>query len=180
MKNLKLIALIGKAGSGKDTLMQHILAETDIHEIISCTTRPQREGEVDGKNYYFLSEYEFFKKKNAGLMLETTCFNMWYYGTSIDGLNKDKINIGVFNPDGINSILEHKDIDVQVYYITASDKTRMLRQLNRENNPNVKEIVRRYKTDEEDFSDLHFDYQILTNETPEDLDRNVQTIIASI
>ena len=45
-----------------------------------------------------------------------------------------------------------------MYYVTAKDKTRLLRQLNREENPNVDEIIRRYKTDKEDFCDLDFHY----------------------
>ena len=51
----KVIALIGEAGSGKDTIMQGILIRcpTQFHEIISCTTRPIREGEKDGVNYHF-------------------------------------------------------------------------------------------------------------------------------
>lgn len=53
----KIIALIGKAGSGKDTILKEILKQEPIkyNEIISCTTRPKREGEIDGVNYYFLT-----------------------------------------------------------------------------------------------------------------------------
>ena len=54
---IKVIAICGKSAAGKDTLLQEILKlnRPDVHEIISCTTRPPREGEVHGKNYYFLS-----------------------------------------------------------------------------------------------------------------------------
>lgn len=54
---IKIIALIGESGSGKDTLMKEFLMlHKDCNEIISCTTRPRREGEIDGKNYNFLSK----------------------------------------------------------------------------------------------------------------------------
>ena len=43
----KIIAIIGEAGAGKDTLMQAFLKQHDFHEIISCTTRPHREGEKE-------------------------------------------------------------------------------------------------------------------------------------
>ena len=45
----KIVALIGEAGSGKDTIMQRILASSPLafNEIISCTTRPMREGEIE-------------------------------------------------------------------------------------------------------------------------------------
>ena len=49
----KVILLAGKAASGKDTLLQRILEEIpSLHGIVSCTTRPPREGEVNGKIYY--------------------------------------------------------------------------------------------------------------------------------
>lgn len=52
----KIIALIGKAGAGKDTILREIIKNnSDLHEMISCTTRPKREGEVDGVNYFYLT-----------------------------------------------------------------------------------------------------------------------------
>ena len=52
-----VVALIGEAGSGKDTLMQRILARKPgyFNEIISCTTRPMREGEAEGVNYFYFT-----------------------------------------------------------------------------------------------------------------------------
>ena len=86
-------------------------------------------------------------------MLEYTYFNGWYYGTGLESVDEYKINIGVFNPRGIQKLsARREEIDLKVFLIDASDKTRLLRQLNRENNPNVKEIIRRFNTDEEDFS----------------------------
>ena len=56
----KVIALIGKAGSGKDSILSAaVYNHPSLHTIISCTTRPPRGGEKDGVNYYFLTEKEF-------------------------------------------------------------------------------------------------------------------------
>jgi guanylate kinase len=84
-------------------------------------------------------------------MLEWTRFNNWNYGTSIEELDEDKINIGVFNPYGIYNLSKNPNVKLSIYKINCSDKTRLLRQLNRENNPDVKEIIRRFSADEEDF-----------------------------
>ena len=119
----KIIALIGEAGAGKDRLMKEFLKQHDFHEIISCTTRPPREGEKNGVNYFYYSEKDFLEKVNKNEMLEYTSFRDWLYGTSYDSVVKDKINIGVFNPDGILSLLNRNDIDLQVIRITARDKT---------------------------------------------------------
>lgn len=133
-KKYKLIALIGKAGSGKDTIMKEILKWFGpcFHEIISCTTRTPRDYEIEGVNYHFLTLEDFTKKVANGEMLESTEFNGWFYGTSLDALSEDDINIGVFNPAGIRSIIKNPNIDMRVFYIIANDKTRLLRQLNRE------------------------------------------------
>lgn len=145
---MKLVALIGKAGSGKSTILNKVIEKYPgkFNKIISCTNRPPRENERDKIDYYFLTTTQFIKKENSGKMLETASFNNWNYGTELSSLSKDKINIGVFNPTGIYNILKRKDIDLDldVYYIQASDKDRLLRQLTREENPNVEEIVRRY------------------------------------
>ena len=115
----KIIALIGEAGTGKDTLMQSLLKKyaNYFNEIISCTSRPIREGEKEGVNYYYLTKEDFQKKINNGEMLEATIFNDWFYGTSYDSLRADRPNIGVFNPDGIRAISKISDIDLKVLKI---------------------------------------------------------------
>ena len=178
----KIIALIGEAGSGKDRILKEVLAAapTAFNEIISCTTRPPREGEVDGVNYFFIDAEEFAYKVLNYEMLEATSFNDWFYGTSYDTLRSDILNIGVFNPDGIRAIEGRSDIDLIVFRITCSDKIRLLRQLNREENPNVDEIVRRYKTDKEDFCDLEFTYYEVENNDEEELELGVYTILSQL
>lgn len=178
MSKYRIIAFMGQAGSGKDTLMQRILTKNhSLHEIISCTTRPPREGEVNGVNYFFITPTQFGDKVLNGEMLEATCFNDWFYGTSYDSLRSDCVNIGVFNPAGIESLIERKDIELTVFYVQASDKTRLLRQLNREQDPDVHEIIRRFKADWIDFDDLSdIPYVVLTNETPQDLEEAISKV----
>lgn len=178
--NYKVIAICGKAGSGKDTILQRVVvACPQLHEVVSCTTRPMREGEADGVNYFYLTGEQFGEKVLRGEMLEATCFNDWFYGTAYDSLRSDCVNIAVFNPEGIDSIAAHKNIEMVVFYVEAKDKTRLLRQLNRETDPDVHEIIRRFRADELDFEDLDFHHNVLTNETKEDLDYNVQVVEAA-
>ena len=55
-----IVALMGEAGSGKDRTLKEVLAAAPhYHEIISCTTRPMREGEVEGQKYNFISREKF-------------------------------------------------------------------------------------------------------------------------
>lgn len=168
----KIVTLSGKAGAGKDRMMQEVLKvlkeespEFTINEIVSCTTRPKREGEVEGKNYYFLTHEEFAERLADGTMVEATIFNDWCYGSCLEHMNEDGINIGVYNPEGVAILQSIPDIMVYSIFVDAPDKVRLLRQLNREENPDVKEIIRRFGADEADFSpdnliDINFQYTV--------------------
>ena len=148
----RIIAICGKSASGKDTLLRQMVQQhPEMREIVSCTTRPPREGEIDGKNYFFLTHDEFAHKAQANEMLEISHFRDWYYGTSLDGVSPTTVNIGVFNPTGIFNLMNDERVDLFVVLVQASDKLRLIRSLNRERNPDVKEIIRRYGTDEADF-----------------------------
>ena len=154
----KIIAIMGEAGTGKDSLMQEILKlKPEFHEIISCTTRPMRQGEAEGVNYYYYTPEYFGDRVLHDEMLECTVFNDWFYGTSYDSVRSDCVNIGVFNPTGVESLLARPDVDVKVIRVVAEDKTRLLRQLNREKWPDVREIIRRFNADWMDFEGIDDD-----------------------
>lgn len=159
-----IVAIFGPSGSGKDALLSAIQnKDPNLIRKISHTTRPPREGEVEGKDYYFLSTDEFLKKE----FLEKQLFNGWWYGTSIEELAPaPAINIGIFNIKGINQIFEKKDktnIAILPIYISCSDKYRLIHQLQRETDPNISEIIRRFQADEKDFKDIPFSYSFVYN-----------------
>ena len=159
MEHYKLIAIVGKAGSGKDSIAKTLIEQfqdekIEAHEIISYTTRPPRDYEIDGIDYHFISKEELLNLILDNKMLEVSEFNNWFYGTCINNLKKDKINIGVFNPEGVESISQDNRIDMFIVYCICNDKERIIRQLNREFDPDIDEILRRFKTDKEDFSDF--------------------------
>lgn len=157
---IKVVALMGKAGAGKD----YILHQFPYHKIVSYTTRPKRENEIEGKDYFFISEKEMNDKIILGQMFEVTYFNNWIYGTSVESYSSEQLNIGVFNPEGVGSLKREEELKVMPIMIEASPKTRLLRQLNREENPNVDEIIRRYNADEKDFKKIYFKYFSADNE----------------
>lgn len=150
MNKIKLIAVVGKAGSGKDYLSSKWTKERDCHKVVSSTTRPKRDGEVEGVDYHFLPVAEFMKSS----FLEQTKFRGWHYGTRLEDLNPEKANIGVFNPEAVYQLAKSAQIDLIIVYVEANDKTRLLRQLLREQDPVVREIIRRWESDTWDFADF--------------------------
>lgn len=164
MEKIKIIALFGKSGAGKDTLLQKLhYAHPEYNKIITTTTRPIRQYEVDGIHYHFVTPEEFAVKVLNGDLIEATSFNDWFYGTDIHELNKNTINIGAFSIRAIECMMDDSRLEVYPVYIHASDKTRLLRNLNREDNPDCGEICRRYFTDKKDFDDIPFKYFIFNN-----------------
>lgn len=166
---INILALFGKAGSGKDTI-QNLLLDTSplLHKIISCTTRPKREYEVDGVDYNFISKEDFTYLVNKGNMIEALEFNDWFYGTQFEALtlNPEIVNIGIYSPSGIECLLKSAaefNLNIGPVYIKADDKVRLMRQLNREENPDIREILRRWSADDNDFMSLPFNYRTLNN-----------------
>ena len=149
----KIIALIGEAGSGKDRALKEILKKDNnyFNEIIHTTTRPPREKEVDGKNYHFVSNEAFGQMIKFNSLLVYSIYNQWLYGITLSSLREDKINIGVLNLKELAELQRHPDVELCIIYLSVDDKTRLLRQLNREKNPNVAEVLRRFEADRKEF-----------------------------
>lgn len=163
----KILALFGPSASGKDTIAKQIVLDYPslASNIVSCTTRPKRDYEKHGIDYYFISEEAFTKHVLNGDMLEATCFREWFYGTPLWALSTNKVNIGVFNPEGIRILCDDPRIKILPVLVCASDKIRLLRSLDRENNPDCEEICRRFLADKKAFQNIDFNYESLENET---------------
>jgi guanylate kinase len=79
----RLVVLAGPTAVGKGTVSTYIRENyPDVHLSVSATTRAPRPGEVDGVNYFFVSDEEFDRLETSGQMLETaTVHNAFRYGT---------------------------------------------------------------------------------------------------
>jgi guanylate kinase len=71
-KDMQFVVLSGPSGSGKTTIVDRLLGRSPVKLVksVSATTRPPRKNEVDGRNYYFLTESEFARRRQRGDFLE--------------------------------------------------------------------------------------------------------------
>lgn len=77
-----LMAISGPSGVGKGTLVKEFLKRrSEIGLSVSCTTRRPREGEIDGKDYFFISKEEFLRRRDEGDFLEWDEHFGNFYGT---------------------------------------------------------------------------------------------------
>jgi dephospho-CoA kinase len=109
--------------------------------------------------------------------LELTSFNGWFYGTRISDLSKTRINIGVFNPEGIRKMLQRPDIDLRVIEVKADRELRRQRYLARDTKCDVAELERRLDADAKDFEFLGFDRVVLYNNADHDLTTNTEKVV---
>jgi len=76
-----LIVVSGPSGTGKTTLCRKACVEGQAVFSVSCTTRPPRPGEVDGKDYFFLTEEDFLARVDRGELFEYARVHNRWYGT---------------------------------------------------------------------------------------------------
>ncbi len=83
----RLMIVTAPSGAGKTTLCRRLLEEFPRFEYsVSCTTRPPREGEINGRDYHFITPEEFQRRVVAGLFLEHAIVHGHHYGTLISAV----------------------------------------------------------------------------------------------
>jgi len=144
------------SGSGKSTI-EKMLEENGIKRIISYTTRPMREGEVEGRDYYYVTEEEFNKLD----LIENTEYRKWHYGMKKQDVDLSKSNcVCVIEPHGYRQIKNAIGNDAIGILLKVNDRDRLIRVLQRELEPDIEEIWRRFNSDKNLFygMDLEVDY----------------------
>lgn len=159
----KIFYLMGKSASGKDTIYKRIMERMpELKNIIIYTTRPIREGERDGVEYFFVDEDRLQELQEAGKVIELRAYNtvhgVWKYFTVDDGQfdsAEDVIAIGTLESYVQLKSYFGEDKLVPIY-VEVEDGLRLERALSRERQqkvPKYEELCRRFLADAADFSD---------------------------
>jgi len=105
-----ILTLTGPSCSGKSTL-EKMLKQAGFENVISTTTRPMREGEVNGKSYYFIDKSEFKRLAACDAFVETVHFNGNFYGVSAKEVERvfamNRPVVVVVEPEGLRQIREY-------------------------------------------------------------------------
>ena len=155
----KRIILVGKAAAGKDHLRK-VLEGRGYKYAQSYSTRPPRPGEIDGKDYYFITESQFEVMESSNQLYEFVEFNGWKYGTTKTQFN-ESCDIFIMTPHGISLVSPEDRKSCFIIYINVEDNIRYERLSKREMPGDS--IKRRMAADAKDFEKFK-DYDIkITN-----------------
>lgn len=154
----KKIIIVGKGASGKNVLMERF-EKRGFRHLVSHTTRPMRDGEVDGKEYHFVSNEEFEKMIKEGKFVEYQKFGGFYYGTSAK--EWDLSEVAIMAPQGIQNLrnlgIREKCfiIYIDIPYFTRRNRLKLRSKTAQEH----ENIEKRLLIDEEEFKGF-VDYDI--------------------
>lgn len=122
-----LVVISGPSGCGKGTICRDLLRKNQDYLIsTSVTTRQARKGEVDGRDYYFITEEEHRKMVENDELLEYAKVHSNYYGTPkkqvIDQVDKGKVVILEIDVQGALQVKEKYDDAVLIFILPPSEE----------------------------------------------------------
>ncbi|MBC8016802.1 MAG: guanylate kinase [Sporomusaceae bacterium] len=190
----KIYCLIGKSSSGKDTIFKALAEDKDLNlkPVVSYTTRPIRQNEHHGTEYYFITEEQLREYKEAGSIIEQrdyeTINGIWSYCTVDDGqidITRSTSYLLILTLEAYKSLRRYFGSQYVVpLYIAVDDGIRLERALKREQaqqNPNYDELCRRFLADSSDFEITKLqDYGITKHYCNENLSACIHTIKTAI
>ena len=188
----KIFYLMGKSASGKDTLYKRLLEVCPkLKTIILYTTRPMRDGETDGVEYYFTTPEVLQRFSEEGKMIELRTYETvsgpWSYATVDDGqvdlANDSYLLVGTL--ESYRKVQAYYGLEQVIpIYVEVEDGLRLSRAVERERaqrEPKYAELCRRFLADEADFSEEKLsEAGIVKRFQNDDLERCLQEICREI
>lgn len=155
-----MLVLVGPSASGKSAIVKELMKNYGLEKFITCTTRPMRVGEVDGVDYYFLTEEEFSSLYSNNEFIETVYYNGNYYGTLKKEAADNKVVI--LEPQGLNNFVRVLD-NVFAVFLQTDETILKERMIGR--GDSILEVNKRLENDRILFSEdqlTKIDYTINT------------------
>jgi guanylate kinase len=177
----KILVLTAPSGTGKTTIANALIAQDSRFILnVSVTSRPRRPGEVEGKDYHFISPLQFEEYINQGRMLEYTTLHDNYYGILKDNIDRclttAKIMLFTIDFYGFRSLRVDYPQETLGIFMRPPNRETLVDRL-KQRGASAEEIVLRMATYDEYASHAkEYDYIIVNN----DIDRTVQSILSIV
>ena len=178
-----LVIITSPSGGGKGTLIKHVL-ETVPHigYSVSYTTRPPRNGEEDGRDYFFVSVDEFEKLRSSGEFLESASVHGNLYGTSrsqVENITAAGYDVILeIDVQGAVAILEQMPEAVSIFIMPPSFEVLRAR-LEARNTESWDDLQVRLRNSFVEIRDYHYFQYVVVNELREKAAEELELIILS-
>lgn len=183
-KDFLIIVITGPSGAGKTSLLKYLPSE-EFYFSVSHTTRPPRKGEIDGKDYYFISREKFLEMIKKGEFLEWVEVFGTYYGTAKSEIERAfsqgkhlVLDIEVVGATRMKSYFGNSAIFIFVLPPSIEEMERRLRKRETEDDNQIKERIQRAK-EEIKFASW-FDYVIVNDNLEKAKDKLLSIIKAEL
>lgn len=179
MANKLVVFVSGSSGSGKNTVINKLLENNKSYGFItSYTTRAMREGDVEGKNYYFVTKEQFENKIKEGDMLEFDLFSDNYYGIGKEAIAKKLTECDVALKDltvaGVKNSKERvKDNKIVSFFFTV-EKKELIERLKKRGEKRIKERMKFYTREQKRMFDSDY---VIKNVNLDDTLKVIKTLI---
>lgn len=143
-----MIVLSGASASGKTEVAKVLASKYGIVKVITTTTREMRVGEVNGRDYFFVSKEEFEEMIRHDEFVEFTIYNGNYYGSTKSQVGNNKCI--VTDPQGLKAYSNLEDKNIVTFFLNAEENTRLFRMLSRGDKED--DAIKRIKNDKHVFN----------------------------
>ena len=177
-----LVIISGPSGSGKGTVVKRLDVTKNYALSISVTTRPPRDDEVDGRDYFFCTVEEFTEKRDAGELLEHALFCGNYYGTPRtyveEQINKGKAVVLEIDVNGALQVRDKFPEAVLIFLLppTMQDLEKRLINRNTEDRETIEDRLRRCSEEIKLIDKYNY---LVINDKVEDAVLGINTIISA-
>ena len=179
-----LVVISGPSGAGKDTIVAKYVRKRSSKAwlSVSCTSRPMRPGDKEGKSYYFISKEEFERKIENGDFLEYALYNGNYYGTPKEHIEeKLKSGIDVILVIEVQGALKVKELipeSICIFIMPPSMKELRQRLVGRKTESKEK-VLNRFKTAYQEINEVGKYNYVVTNDEIDTAVSKIQAILMS-